>query len=77
MKDFFVALEKHVCQQIGDRKLNKRNKNLKFKSKSILRKITPTDKAGAVKVSQHNTVNLSSMKFSRKITPNRISVMVR
>jgi len=34
MKHFFSAGEQHVCQQIG-KKLNKTNKDLKFKSKSI------------------------------------------
>jgi len=48
MKDFFFAREQHVCQQIGKRKLNKKNKNLKFNmslsQNQFLRKITPIDK---------------------------------
>jgi len=31
---FFFSREQHVCQQIGEKKNNKRNKNLKLKLKS-------------------------------------------
>jgi len=48
MEDLFFAREQHVCQQIGEKKLNKRNKNQKCESE--LQKITPAGKAGAMKV---------------------------
>jgi len=52
---FFFAHKQHVCQQIGEKKLNKGNKNLQFKSKSSFTENNATDKAGAVKVSQKIT----------------------
>jgi len=55
MTDFFFVSEQHVWQQIGEKKLNNRNKNLQI-------------------TTQH--CRLIAMKFSRKITPSQIKVMV-
>jgi len=51
MKHFFSAHEQHVCQQIGENS-TKRTKILSLSRTQFSRKILPTDKADAVKVSR-------------------------
>jgi len=50
------------------RKLNKGNKNLHFKSKSVFTENNPTDKANAVKVSSKITTQRVQLIFHEIVT---------
>jgi len=50
------------------KKLNKTNKNPKFKSESIFTEKTPTDKSGAMKVSQKLTTQYGQLIFREIFT---------
>jgi len=63
MKDFLFAREQHVCQQIGEKKTQQGIKILTLCRSSFSRKITPTDKAGAAKVSRKITTQHRQLIF--------------
>jgi len=62
------GFEQHFVNKLVKRKLKKRNKNLQFKSKSVSQKITPTDKAYAVKVSRKIATQYGQLIFCEIFT---------